>query len=143
MQRSRQAQDGERAKGRIRIPNKANGTEDLSPEVVHADVVIVTTGDEAAVTETDAVDCRGVAFVGVLAGRDARIPDLDHAIHTTRGNAQSITGKCPDTLQMAEEGTEASASVSFPQADGSVNTASDDIPWWLLAILVLVEGWAK
>lgn len=116
-----------------------NGRKDLSTEVVHADVVVVATGNKAAITKTNAVDRGRVAFVGVLAGRDARVPDFDHTIHATRGDAQSVPRESPDTLQMAEESAEASTGVGFPQTNGSINTASDDVTGGFLAVLVLVK----
>lgn len=80
-----------------------------------------------------------MAFIGFLAGRDARVPDLHHAVQSTRGNSQGIGRKRPDALQVAKECAEASTSISFPKSDRGIDTTRDDVSWWLQAVLILVK----
>ena len=61
--------------------------EELGTEVVHTDMIVVSTSNEATVTKADAVDGCRMALVSFLAGGDSRIPDLDHSIQATRCNS--------------------------------------------------------
>ena len=113
--------------------------EELSPEVIHPNMVVITTGDEAAVAQTNTVDGSRVTLVSLLACGNARIPDLDHTVHATRGDSQSIGSERPDAFQVTEKRTKTSTSVGFPEADSGIDTAGYDVPRRFQAIFVLVK----
>jgi NADPH-dependent 2,4-dienoyl-CoA reductase/sulfur reductase-like enzyme len=57
-----------------------------SPEIIHADLVVVAAGDKPAITQANAVHSGAVSFKGILTSGNAGIPDLHHAVHAAGCN---------------------------------------------------------